>query len=316
MTTSGSSDFSLTRNQVIARAGRLIGAIKAGETMGSGEITDFAEALNAMVKAWQAKSNMKVWTVTEATLFPQVEQSQYALSLSSTDHATQSYAATDLTADAVSGATSISVSAIAGMASGDHIGVVVNDGSLYWTTVNGAPSGTTVTLTAGLSEAANAGAAVFTYTTKIVRPLKIVDVRRSNISSAIETPLSPPLARLDYQHLPNKSQTGTINQCFYDPQLATGYLYLWQPPSAVTDLVKFTWHRPLMDFDAAGDTPDMPQEWYQALAYNLAVVMAPEYDIPGDKLGMLAQMAMTFLDDVAGFDREAESIAFGVDMNG
>lgn len=313
MAVSGSSDFTRTRDQIIARALRICGAVKAGETIGAQEVTDAAEALNAMVKRWSATPGMHVWCTSEATLFPQASQVRYGLSTSSTDHATESYAATELTAAASSGATSITVDSITGISNGDNIGVVVDDGTIHWTTVNGAPSGSTVVLTTGLDDDAASGNAVFAYTTKIVRPLKIVDARTYDISSGQEVPISPMLARADYQALPNKAQTGTINQAFYDPQRDTGYLYLWNPPSTVTSLVKFTWHRPIMDFDAASNNPDLPQEWIDVLVWGLADLMCAEYDVPADKAGMIAGRAAKYLDDVAGFDREAESIEFGVD---
>lgn len=318
MSTSGSSDFTRSRNQIISRAARQINAIRAGSTLKAQEVSDWSEALNAMVKRWQA-TGIHVWTTTEATLFPQASQSRYALALTGADHATQSYTATTLSSAAASGATSLSVASITGISSGDNIGVVLSGGTLYWTTVNGAPSGSTVTLTAGLTGAASSGNTVFAYTTKIVRPLKIVDARRYNIASGLETPISEYdgglMARHDYQALPNKAQTGTINRAFYDPQLSTGYLYLWSPPATVTDLVKFTWHRPIQDFDSASDNPDLPQEWIDPLVFNLAVVMAPEYQVPTETFNMVASMAQTFLDAVGGYDREAESVTFGVDFN-
>lgn len=58
---------------------------------------------------------------------------------------------TTLTADASSGNLTITVADIAGIASGDVIGVKLNTGLYHFTTVNGAPSGSTVTLTAALS---------------------------------------------------------------------------------------------------------------------------------------------------------------------
>ena len=67
MAVSTSIDFTRTRDQIIARAGRLTGAIRAGETMGSQEVTDFAEALNAMVKRWAATPGLQVWCTSEAT---------------------------------------------------------------------------------------------------------------------------------------------------------------------------------------------------------------------------------------------------------
>ena len=315
MTTSGSSDFNRTRNQIIMRAGRLTGAIRAGATMKAQDVSDFSEALNAMVKRWSATPGLHVWTATEATLFPQVDQVRYALGTGSTDHATQTYYATEVTSGTLSGATSISVDDTTNITALDYIGIVVDDGTLHWSTVASKTS-TSVTINDALDDDASAGAAVFTYTTKIVRPLKIVDAQRYNIASQIDTSLGDLLARGDYQALPNKTQSGTINQVFYDPQLTLGYLFLWNPPSAITDLIKFTWYRPIQDFDAAGDNPDLPQEWIDALVYNLALMMAPEYDTPRDKIDGpfgIGAMAVKYLDDVAGFDREAESVFFQVD---
>ena len=320
MAVSSSYDFSRTRDQLCARALRICGIIKSGETPGSQVLTDVAEALNAMVKRWQKKPSLKVWLVTEAVLFPQAEQSKYALSSSSSDHATETYYQTTLSAAEASGQTTLSVTSTTNMTVSDYIGIVMDDGTLHWSTVSSKTS-TTVTIADATDDDAASGNAVFNYTTKLVRPLKIVDARRHNIASATETPISDTqgglMARLDYFALPNKAQTGTINRAFYDPQReALGYLHLWQPPSTITDLVKFTWHRPLMDFDAAADTPDLPTEWIDPIVWNLALAMAPEYKVSDATYGRIERLAMKYLDDVAGFDREPESIQFGVDMMG
>lgn len=57
---------------------------------------------------------------------------------------------TTITANASGGATTITVASIAGLASGDVIGVKLNTGFYHFTTINGAPSGSTVTLTAAV----------------------------------------------------------------------------------------------------------------------------------------------------------------------
>ncbi len=69
-----------------------------------------------------------------------------------------------------------------------------------------------------------------------------------------------------------------------------------------------------MDFDNASDNPDLPQEWFDVLAFNLALNMAPEYDVPAERFDRIATIATKYLDDVAGFDREAESIFAEPDM--
>ncbi len=60
------------------------------------------------------------------------------------------------------GSNVIVVADATGIASGDIIGIVLNDGTYHWTTVNGTPNGNNVTLTSALPYYASAGNAVVT----------------------------------------------------------------------------------------------------------------------------------------------------------
>lgn len=312
MATSGTADFNLTRNKIIRAAARKIQAVRAGSVMGAAMIADFDEALNAMVKHWQATPGLHVWTVAEATLFPVPGQVQYPISnAASSAHATQTYVKTEISANEAAGQNVISLETTDGMSANDHIGITLDDGTIQWSTISGAP-GATVTIADDISDSAAAGNLVYTYTKKIVRPLRIVAARSFDPESLEETQVDM-IARLDYRMLSNKTLPGQVNQLFYDPQLTTGQLYLYQTSTTMGRLVNFTWWRPIEDFATAGDNPDLPQEWIQTLIFNLAVVMAPEFDVPSEKLSQIAQMAASFKDDMTGFDREAESFQFGPD---
>lgn len=313
MTTSNSSDFNRTRDEIIKAAYRKIGAIRANETPNAKLITDGAEALNAMVKHWQGRG-IHVWTVSEATLFPQPGQIRYTISdASGSDHVTQSFVSTAVRIEAALGSTVISVDSIDGFSDGDFIGIVVDDGSVHWTTINGAPAALNITITTGIDDSAGVGNKIYAYTSKIVRPLKIVDARWVDAGTGYETPTINMMARLDYRRLPNKEQPGAVTNAFYDPQLSAGFLNLWHVPSAFDGYINFTWHRPIQDFDAAGDNPDLPQEWLRTLIWNLAMEVGPEFDIPEQKWNRVVAMATTSLDDMEGWDREEEDICFGFD---
>lgn len=67
MATSGSTDFNVTRDQVIAGALRLCGALGQGETPTATQVSEAAEALNMLVKAWQA-DGMPLWVIKNYTL--------------------------------------------------------------------------------------------------------------------------------------------------------------------------------------------------------------------------------------------------------
>lgn len=314
MATSGSSNFTATRNQIIRQAALDVGAIGANVAMPSSIMSDFAFRLNALVKRWGA-SGMHVWTTEEGVLFPQAAQAKYAIAVGGADHATldSEYVQTQLAAAAGSGATSIYVDSTTGMADGDNIGIIVSDGTVHWTTINGTP-GATVVLTSGLDASAAEDAYVFSYTNKIVRPLRIVQARRHLLATAEEVPLNS-IPRLDYRSLHTKTNTGPLTQYFYDRQLTSGFLYLWYPPATVTEIVKFTWHRPIEDFDAASDNPDLPQEWISALISNLANDMKVQYTVGPQRSRELEIAAARTLDAVTGLDRDTESVFFQPDTD-
>lgn len=320
MTSSGTSSFTQTRDSLIRRSLRLIGAISAGETPAADMVQDAALALNAMVKHWDA-SGIHLWTEVEGTLWLTEGQVQYGLGGGSLDHATLwgTWTQTTLAASATNGSTSLTLTSASGFASGFYVGVVLDTGNLFWTTESGAPSGVTVTLSSGITDSATAGALVYTYQTQVERPLRVPAARRlanaAQPANQIETPMNPMLSRLDYRSLPNKFTPGVPTQAFYDPQLGTGQFYIWPAPQDSSSLINFTFYRQIQDFDTAANTPDLPQEWLQALAFNLAVVLAPEYDCPPGRFQLLQAQAEGFLETVQGWDREPESYLFGVSLD-
>lgn len=67
MTTSNSTNFSTSRNELIAGALRIIGAVAQGETPTTAQYTEGAEALNMLCKAWMA-DGMPLWVTREYTM--------------------------------------------------------------------------------------------------------------------------------------------------------------------------------------------------------------------------------------------------------
>ena len=310
MTTSGSISFSRNRDQLLTDALLLAGVIDEDETPSSAVLSKAAVSLNAMVKHWQG-TGLYVWVMSEATLFLQASQTRYVLGTGSTDHAAGVFVETELTADAANGATSITVDSITGISASDQIGIQVDDGTIHWTTVSGSPSGSSITLATGLDDTASDGALVLAYTSNIVRPLEIVSARRYNFIDARDTPIEIE-GREEYFDLPNKMGSGTPNVLYYDRRggaNATGYLYFWQPQTAPTDAIKFTYKRPIESFTAAADDADFPQEWTETLTYNLAARLCVSYG-NREKLALVAPLAKQNLDEMRWNERELETIEF------
>lgn len=315
MTTSGTTTFNRTRDQIIRGAMRKVGAIAAGDIPSAALTNDFADQLNMMVKHWMA-TGLHIWTTAEAIMYTTRGQAAYQLGAGTNVVAYTVKTTTTCTAAAVLNATVISMSSNYLMVGAGIIGFTLDDGTVQWTTISSFTT-TTVTIPTGLTDSMQAFNTIYLATSGIDRPLRIPAARRWDSISNEDIPMSA-LSRLDYQALPNKLQQGVCSQYWYDPRggaNSTGILYLWQTPSNVlNNNVKFTFYRPIQDFNTAADTPDLPVEWLNTLTFNLALQMCPEFGITGDVYTQVKEMAMFFLDEVKGWDREPESTYFGVDF--
>ena len=304
MATSGSIDFSLNRDAAITEALELVGALGEGEAPTSDQLSSVGRTMNMMLKAWQAKHGVNLFAIQKLYVFLAKNQHEYSLNSSTTDHFSTSYVKTTLDGAHASGETSLTVDSIAGISDGDYIGVELTDGTLYWDIVDGAPSGSTVTITTGLSGAASDAGVVFAYTTKANRPMKITDAVRRNTSD-IDVPVNI-ISREEYVRHSNKTSDGVVVDLYFDPQRTTSKINVWPEPSDVTNVLVLWVVRTLDDLDAASDEVDYPQEWYWAIATNLAVMISPKYGVPDQTFKKLRTLAMESLMDAESFDTEDE----------
>ncbi len=312
MATSGSINFDQTRAEIIKDAMLECGAIAAGETPSAEETDDVARSLNRMVKGWHTKG-IHLWTWEEATLFLTVGTAKYALGVGG-DHASLSTVKTELAADAATSATSLTVDSITSIAANDNIGIELDDGTLHWTTQSGTPTGTTLTLASGLASAASTDNHVYAYTTLINRPLRVTNVRRRD-EAENDIPIIM-FSRQGYFDTPNKTVKAKTTQVYYDPKLTNGQIYLWPTPETVQDRLLFDGAFPIEDFDAAGNNPDFPQEWLDALVKNLAFKIANQFATPTELYNRIRVEAFETLEAVRDWDREPESVYFQPDFEG
>jgi len=228
MATSGSTDYSQTRDDIIKRALRLIGALAQGESPTTDQVTEAAVALNGLVKAWEA-DGMPLWAIKERA----------------------------------------------------------------------------ITLQANTN----------TYTLNTPKPLKVIQAWYRNTASNVDVPMRV-ITRDEYNRLGNKSSTGTPIQVYYEPRRDDGVLHVFPTPSA-TDAanvsIYIVYQAPFDDFDQATDTPDFPQEWYDAVTYGLATRLAPEYGLPIPDRKTLWQEMCIIKQDALNFGLEEGSIYFQVD---
>lgn len=313
MATSGSYNFSVTRDDIIEQAYGEIGLFdpESQDALDSSLVTDAAMKLNLLVKPWAKKYNLHL--MQDVVLFLVLASQSYALGDATGDAnwcAWDDYAQTTLSAAAAASAAAVSLTSAAGFTTGDKIGIVLDSGAIQWTTATMA--GTTATLGTVLSGAAASGNVVFGYTSRIVRPLKIVrgSMFRRDITNS-DTPVEL-VGKLEYDAMTAKTQSGKTIKAAYQPLLTSGRLWTWPCADLSTDVLRFTIERPFQDFDTTTDNPDFPVEASLALVLNLAVLLAgpngAKDELPGPTgLVVRAQQA---LDDWLDGDVESAPVKF------
>lgn len=302
MATSGSYDFSLTGTEIITEALELLGVVGVGNPMSSEDQATCLRTLEMMIKAWQAEG-IAMWTTREASLFFSYRGASYSIGPTG-DHCSTAGYKTEVATAAASGVSTITVDSDDDITDGDYIGIELDDGTVQWTTVNGTPSSDVVTLTASLTDTVAINNHVYNYTSKIQRPLEIIEVRRIS-SSETDVPLEI-ISRDEYMRLSDKDSYGAVNQVYYDPLLTNGKMYVWPTPNDVKEYLKFSCRIPIEDFDSASNDPDFPKEWLMALSWNLAVYVAPKFGKSID--GLFLTNAGTLKQAVKDFDHEDTSI--------
>jgi hypothetical protein len=319
ITTSGVFTASQTVITLVNAALRLAQVIGSEETATGAQLENSLDAMTAMCKGWQA-SGIHVWCEEEGILFLQPNQTQYKIGAGSPDHVTlfDTLVQTSLTSTAAASTSSLVVGSIAGVAFGDNVGVQLDSGMNFWTTVSAPPTGSTVVLAASLPSQASAGALVFDYTVPLYRPLRVMGGRRYNLLSKIDIPMQV-WARLDYEAQPNKYTTGTPTAFFYDPQMGNGPYFTptglwnsWPTPQNNTNAARFTAQRPIQAIGTLANIPDFPDEWNAALKWNLALEIGPENGCPMEQMQIIGMAAKKWYDMASQWDRESESVMFGV----
>ncbi len=278
MSSSGSYNFAMTRDDIINTSLQLAGIIGEGETGTTAQISEAATLLNMIVKLREA-DGMPLWALKRGYILPFTGSS----SINTNSHVVTNYDTTTLSAAAVASATTLTVTSIAGFSNGDQIGIELTDNTMFWTTINGGPSGNTITLTSGLTTAAASGRRVYGYTAsteRVQKPLRITQANSLEVASNISTEIQSDLTSKDYYNLSSRTVTGRPNQLFYDrvPSSDTaleinGTIYIWPQFSNGQYVIEFTYHRPFQDFDSASDNPDFPQAFYLPLTLELTVFL-------------------------------------------
>jgi len=306
MAVSASTNFVITRDDVIQEALEQIGYLSVEESPTANDLTSCTRTLNMMVKAWQGRG-LNIFRLKASALFLSKDTNDYTLGGSSSDRWGYAYGFTALNGAQAASATAMTVDSITGMVASDKIGIKLADGTMHWDVISGTPTGTTATLTTGLASAALDNAVVYFYTATTELPMRVIHMLHRN-SGGTETP-GHVWESYEYVSLPNKTSDGIALQGWFDRQQAAPVWHVW-PQENVADSAHILYvQNQVDDFDSATDDADYPQEWYWALSLGLAKALIPKFGVPYTTAREITMQAEDALMEAEGFDR-GETIMF------
>ena len=125
-----------------------------------------------------------------------------------------------------------------------------------------------------------------------------------------------PLSQADYFALGNPNVTGKPTRIFFRKQFQPE-VYLYPVPNDVTIYqVELCVYRYPEDFDIGSDHADFLQEWIEPLYFGLAVRLAPQYGITGQRLKEIKELADDSMERAGSSNHEFGDFFVKPDLTG
>lgn len=152
-------------------------------------------------------------------------------------------------------------------------------------------------------------------TTNTPYPLKMLQAYRTDSTSNTKINMDI-IADYNYNMLPINSSGAPI-QLSYTPYVNYGVVKLWPTPdtTAAGSTVTIVFQRPTEYTSTSSNTLDVPDEWTNAIIYNLATRLAPEWGVPLPDRQVLEQTAEKVLNRALDFGAEDGSLFFQISRN-
>ena len=291
MTTSSSWNYSLTAANIMDMALENIKVLRVGGTITSGQQTFCLRRLNVIAKQYQGTSDgaqgLKIHTRQRITLMLAVGQNTYLIGPASTDaRASTAIGRTTLSAAEAIGQTTLSITSNTDtttypgttitMASGDIIGIELDDGTIQWTTISGTPS-TTATVADSLTVAAASGNYVYWFTSRAQR-FPVIESAVLREAGYTTTPLDIYTEVRQYEYgVSDKYANGTPTAMLVEPLRIATRVTLNSLPTNSQQQIILTVLYPSEDYDATTDDIAFPQEAFRFLSWELAFEIHPTF---------------------------------------
>lgn len=316
--------YSPTFSDILTETMDILKVNQDGQTLQGEDVNRCLRAYNMMVTSWQTKG-MLMWTYTDGVLFLQKGQREYDLSQAVTA-ATGARLTNNIIFDALSVAavatdTTITVDDGTKFSASDNIGVVMDSGTIHWTTVNGAPVGNVVTLTDAMPAAAAIDSVVYAYNDTYIPISRLiedtgryVDYSTSNQQEVIATQID----RIEYMNYPDKSTQGSpVN--FYFQRATTveqgnaHKFFIWSNPESGDMALNFSYERNVKIIGVKTDKIDFPQYWVEAICWNLAKRVMTKFGASAALVQEIKEGAHTTLVEALNYETPVTDVEIVID---
>lgn len=281
MSTSGSYDFYVTRDDIIRDAMLNIGALDPDEAPTASESQDCARRLNMLCKLWMGRNDfapgLKVWTRKRGKRLLDRRSNSYSLGPDAQGW-TNDLIVTKSVANSASLSNEISVETVTGIATNMTAAIQLDNENMFYSTVLSI-AGSVITLSSTYPSASASGNAAFFYSSAAQNPraLEAAVLRDAQFTDQDLRVMT----QKTYDALSNKvdpENIGDPTAVYFEEGLVHSTLYLdVGAPNDVGSYIVLTYLEPVQDFDTTLDEPYYPKEWYLPLSWGLAEQIAPMF---------------------------------------
>ena len=283
MTTSSSKDFELDVAEYVEEAFERCGL----EVRTGYDLKTARRSLNLLFADW-ANRGLNQWTIEQTTITLATGITEYpGGTLTMTVGGSGSFSV----AETITGGTSGATASITSKPSSTTLAITIPSGTFSASeTITGGNSAATTTVSAAVD---------FGDVRSTIDILSAV-VTRDSTDFQIER-----VSRSSYLNIPNKAQTGRVNEFFLDRQI-TPILKVWPAPENNTDVVKFNRLTRIDDADTNTNTVDVPFRFYPCLTAGLAYYLAMKRN--PQMMGVLKQVYEEEMQRAMDEDRDRASL--------
>jgi hypothetical protein len=263
---SGSSDWTQTRDDIINQILQKVGALEEGGTASAEQIALVSTELNQFVKWLQVVHQIKLWKL---------------------EWGTKTFSApSEVTIDDV-----IYTCTRSHTSATSNNPLIGDDGSTYWR-IKGTTGGVWAADTAYYSTGD------FLDATDLIGIEKAY-IRKNNIDRPVEV-----VGSASYAEISNKTSFGDPITIFFDNKL-TPTIFLYPQVEDVDDVVvHYQKILRIDDFDVASNTPDFPVHWIAPIVWSVAHDVGIIYKLPSQELRDIEKKADKYLGGILDSTKE------------